>query len=92
MARMSNKELIIQFVHGSLNKTYKNYSDNLFAFIINDNNKYLKNYSAIIAKKEGNTFFINKRYLHYSKTTQTNINMLERFIVENGFLFEYVEF
>lgn len=92
MARMSNKELIIQFVFGSLNKTYKNYSDNLFAFIINDNRKILKNYNAIIAKKEGNTFYINSKYLHYSKTTQTNINILERLIVENGFLFEYVEF
>lgn len=92
MATMSNKELITQFVYGSLNKTYKNYSNNLFAFIINDNRKILKNYSAIIAKKEGDTFFINKRYLHYSRTTQKNINMLERLIVENGFLFEYIEF
>lgn len=92
MARMSNKEVITQFVFSSLNKTYKNYSDNLFAFIINANRKILKNYNAIICKKEGNTFYINKKYLHFSITTQKNINMLERFIVENGFLFEYVEF
>lgn len=92
MTRMTNKELITQFVYGSLNKTYKNYSNNLYAFIINDNRKILKNYNAIICKKEGNTFYINKRYLHYSKTTQTNINILERLIVENGFLFEYIEF
>lgn len=92
MARISNKELIMQFVFGSLNKTYKNYSDNLFAFIINDNRKILKNYNAIICKKEGNTFYINKKYLHFSKTTQKNINMLERIIIENGFTFEYVEF
>lgn len=92
MARMSNKELIIQFVYGSLNKTYKNYSDNLFAFIINDNRKYLKNYNAIICKKEGNTFYINKKYLHFSKTTQKNINMLERVIVENDYKFDYKEF
>lgn len=92
MARMSNKELIIQFVFGSLNKTYKNYSDNLFAFIINDNRKILKNYNAIICKKEGNTFYINKKYLHFSKTTQKNINMLEKIIIEYGFLFDYKEF
>lgn len=92
MTRMTNKELITQFVYGSLNKTYKNYSNNLYAFIINDNRKILKNYNAIIAKKEGNTFYINKRYLHYSRTTQKNINMLEREIIANGFLFEYVEF
>ena len=92
MTRMTNKELITQFVYGSLNKTYKNYSNNLYAFIIKDKKKILKNYNAIICKKEGNTFYINKRYLHYSKTTQTNINILERLIVENGFLFEYIEF
>ena len=89
---MSNKELITQFVYGSLNKTYKNYTNNLFAFIINDNNKILKNYNAIICKKEGDTFYINKKYLHYSRTTQKNINMLEHFKKENGFLFEYIEF
>lgn len=92
MARMGNKELITQFVFGSLNKTYKNYSDNLFAFIINNNRKYLKNYNAIICKKEGNTFYINKKYLHFSKTTQKNINELERQIIENGFEFEYIDF
>lgn len=92
MATMSNKELIIQFVYSSLNKTYKNYSNNLFAFVINENRKILKNYNAIICKKEGDTFYINKKYLHYSRTTQKNINMLERFIIEDGFLFEYVEF
>lgn len=92
MATMSNKELITQFVYGSLNKTYKNYSNNLFAFIINDNRKILKNYNAIICKKEGNTFYINKKYLHFSKTTQKNINMLEKTIIEYGFLFDYKEF
>lgn len=92
MQRMKNKDVIIKFIFNAINNTYTNYSNNLHAFIINDNNKYLKNYSAIIAKKEGDTFFINKRYLHYSKTTQTNINILERLIVENGYKFEYIEF
>lgn len=92
MATMSNKELITQFIFGNVNKTYKNYTNNLFAFIINENRKILKNYNAIICKKEGNTFYINKKYLHFSITTQKNINMLEKIIIEYGFLFEYVEF
>ena len=49
--------------------------------------------SYIIGKKEyKGILYINKNYLHYSKTTQTIINMLDREATQNKYKIIYTSF
>lgn len=82
MERLKNKEVLNNFLRRNWDAV--NYSDNLRTYTILCNNEYiqvLKNYNALIAyiKADCNgyaTLYINKKYLHYSNTTQKHINYI----------------
>lgn len=73
---MKNSDVIKSFLFGCENCKTKNLQN----IKINNKNNVLYNYNAKIAYKGYNIFsknyfiLINKKWLHYSKTTQTNIN------------------
>lgn len=77
---MRNHEVIKKFFYGCGN--CKNSSKNLENIQVSDNINVLYNYNAKIAvfmyNKEDKSYYIiiNKRYLHYSKTTQKHINYI----------------
>ena len=84
MRKLKNDSLILKFEDGGFGK---NFSDNLktYNFIYKDIRiQVLKQYDAILAVYVNNFYnkekklYINKRYLHYSKTTQTIINKLTK--------------
>lgn len=82
MRKLKNDSLILKFEDGGFGK---NYSNNLktYNFIFkNVRIQVLKQYNAILAVYVNSFYnkekklYINKKYLHYSKTTQTIINKL----------------
>lgn len=82
MERLKNKEVLNNFINRSWDAV--NLSDNLRTYTILHNNEYmqvLKNYNALIAYIAPNeskyaVLVINKKYLHYSNTTQKHINYI----------------
>lgn len=84
MRKLKNDSLILKFEDGGF---ASNLSDNLktYNFIYKDIRiQVLKQYNAILAVYVNSFYnkekklYINERYLHYSKTTQTIINKLIR--------------
>lgn len=53
---------------------------------------YTKTSYIISQKQYKGTLFINKNYLHYSKTTQTIINILDREATQNKYKVVYTSF
>lgn len=77
---MRNQEVIKKFFFGC--EGCKNASKNLENIKVSNNINVLYNYKAKIAvlmyNKEDKSYYmiINKKYLHYSKTTQKHINYI----------------
>lgn len=89
---MKNQEVLKNFIFSRYFKIATSYSKNLIATIEGNGNKILKNYNAIISKKENGTFFINSNYLHYTKTTQSIINQLIKLLNENNIKYKLLAF
>lgn len=87
---MQNLQVVNAFLEGKK----ANNGRNLWTYAISGNGynlQVIKQYNAIIGgytmpmwKKSKKTLFINSNYLHYSKTTQTIINMIMREAEKNG--------
>lgn len=77
---MKNQEVIKKFFYGCEN--CKNSSKNLENIKVSDNINVLYNYNAKIAvlmyNKENKNYYviINRKYLHYTRTTQKHINYI----------------
>lgn len=86
---MKNKEVIYNFLLQK--KECKNASKNLeYKKGINKNmTDILYNYNVKIACIFNNKVVINSKYLHYSKTTQTNINNIIRMSTDLGYTVYY---
>lgn len=86
---MRNKEVIYNFLLQK--EECKNASNNLEYKKGSNKNitDLLYNYNAKIACIFNNKVVINKKYLHYSKTTQTNINNIIRLADELGYNIYY---
>ena len=88
---MRNSQVVNAFIQGKK----ANNGRNLWSYSVNGNGynlQSIKQYNAIIGgyttplcKKSKKTLFINSNYLHYSKTTQTIINMIMREAEKNGY-------
>lgn len=89
---MKNQEVLKRYVFSRYFKIATSYSKNLIATIEENGDKILKNYNAIISKKENGTFFINSNYLHYTKTTQSIINQLIKLLNENNIKYKLLAF
>lgn len=73
---MKNIEVINHFLRGEVFGKTKN--------LKNLEGSKLQNYNSIIATKEDNVVVINQNFLHYSKTTSTIINILQREAEKQG--------
>lgn len=89
---MKNQEVLKRYLFSRYFKVAKNHSKNLIATIEGNGDKTLKNYNAIISKKENGIFFINSNYLHYTKTTQSIINQLIKLLNENNIKYKLLAF
>lgn len=86
---MRNKEVIYNFLLQK--KQCKNASNNLEYKKGSSKNitDILYNYNVKIACIFNNKVVINSKYLHYSKTTQTNINNIIKLADELGYSVHY---
>lgn len=88
---MRNIDIIKSFLFGCESCKTKNLQN----IKINNKNNVLYNYNAKIAYKGYNIFaknyfiLINKKWLHYSKTTQTNINNIIKLAEREGIEINY---
>ena len=89
---MRNQEVLKKYIFSRYFKVATSYSKNLIATIEKNGDKTLKNYNAIISKKENGTFLINSNYLHYTKTTQSIINQLIKLLNENNIKYQLLAF
>lgn len=89
---MRNQDVLKKFVFSMYFRVATSYSKNLIATIEGNGDKTLKNYNAIISKKENGIFFINSNYLHYTKTTQSIINQLIKLLNENNIKYKLLAF
>lgn len=82
---MKNIEVIENFLkHGIKCK-----GSNLQNIKASNNLNVLYNYNAKIAVFTSNKCIINKKWLHYSKTTQTHINKVKTLCKQNNISIEY---
>lgn len=89
---MKNKDVLKKYLFSRYFRVATSYSKNLVATIKENGDKTLKNYNAIISKKENGIFFINSNYLHYTKTTQSIINQLIKLLNENNIKYKLLAF
>lgn len=89
---MRNQEVLKKYVFSRYFKKATSYSKNLIATIEGNGDKILKNYNAIISKKENGIFFINSNYLHYTKTTTIIVNQLIKLLNENNIKYRLLAF